>query len=776
MILLFPAFLAAIIWIKGLSFFQLRFVARLFLCILVGLLFYLYLPLLHLKSNGSFWVPLKTNIAPQFFQVMYIFRYTPHYVQLVMMITSLLPILVIGIRWGSTFGDTSRTGAALATWVFHLTHAALLVLCIWAAFDPAFSLRDADSRFPILYTSRDVFLPFYFIGAIAIGYFSGYFLLVFGPIVRRGRQMVPGLKFLNSISTAAVCALFVLAPAGLIYKNVPQIKYANGQMLKDYADLLTEHLPANGVLLSDNPSSLLLAHAALARSGKASDYLFLDTRMMQNPSYYRHQTQKHPERWTQLPTEIKNDSPLGDMRVLTLVKSLAEKYPVYYLQPSFGYYFEAFYPVPHGLVRELKLYPTNDVIWPPPLSDAIIAENEAFWKEHDSETRDLASVITPPAPTANPGFRQKMMDQLHIPYERNLAAAQIGYVFSRALNNWGAEAQRLGRLEAAGAHFEQALLLNPENVIARANADFNQRLRKGEHVAVDNPAAFEKRFGNFTGWEQTLNADGTFDEPTGCLAQGIVFARGRLDREAAQNFERTLELAPESLLARLWLGRVYVVLGMPDKAFPLVDQLKARTSGLAEAAINLSDVFQVELAATYVTRDSEKIQRLIKKVTAPAAPDPAILTTAANVSRFYGDYTNSLLVVNRELELNPNNITALIGNAFAYIELSNYNAALPALTKAISLQPTNSSAIYSRAVAYFEMGKLDESQRDYEAMQKLNPRSYTPYHGLAEIAVRKKDMNTAIRYYQQIFTNAPPGSPESKFATDRIKALKTGAP
>jgi tetratricopeptide (TPR) repeat protein len=776
LMLLFPAFLGAIIWIKGLSAFQLRFLARLFLCFLAGLLFYLYLPLLHLKSNGAFWTPLKENFSGQFSYVEYIFRYMPHYVQLVMILTSLLPIIVIGIRWGASFGDTSRTGAALATWVFHITHVALLCLCIWAAFDPAFSLRDPGARFPILYTNRDAFLPFYFLGAITIGYFSGYLLVVFGPIIRRGRHAIPPQKFLKNLSTGGICALLVLAPAGLLYKNIPQINFANGPMLKNYAAMLTEHLPPNGVLLSDNSGSLLLVHSALARSGRASDYLFLDTRMLQSVAYYRFQTRQHPDLWPQISTNLGPNAVMGDVRMLNLVKSLAEKHPVYYLQPSFGYYFETFYPVPHGMVRELKLYPTNKVVWPPPLSDDIIAENETFWKEHDRDIRELLPVISPPAPTANASFRQQMMDRMHIPFEKNFAATQIGSVYSRALNNWGAEAQRLGRLDAAGAHFEEATLLYPENVVAHANADFNQKLRKGQRLAVDNPADFEKRFGNFDSWEQTLNSDGMFDEPTGCLAQGIVFARGRLDREAAQNFERTLELAPESLLARLWLGRVYVALGMADKAFPLVDQLKAHTNAFAEAAINLADVFQVELAATYVTQDSEKVQRLIRKVVSPTPPDPALLEAASRVCGNYGDYTNGLVIADKQLELNPNNVSVLLGKAITQIQLTNYNDAIPALTKAISLQPTNSVAIYSRAVSYFETGKLDESQRDYEALIKLNSKAYPAYRGLGEIALRKKDTNTAIRFFGLEFTNAPPGSQASQIASNRLTTLKTGAP
>jgi tetratricopeptide (TPR) repeat protein len=776
MMLLFPAFLAAIIWMKGFGFFQLRFLARLFLCFIAGMLFYLYLPLLHWRSNGLFWVPLKQNFSTQFLNAEYIFRYTPHHVQLVLILTSLLPIFVIGIRWKSSFGDTSKLGAALATWIFHLTHMALLGLCIWAAFDPAFSLRDALGRFPVLYTNRDAFLPFYFLGALAIGYLAGYFLLVFREVIRRGRRVEPPQKFFNGLSTLIIYALLVLAPLGLLYKNIPQIKITNGPMLRDYASLLTENLPPNGVILSDNSGSLLLAQTSLARTGKGSNYVFLDTRALKVAGYYRFQTRQHPDVWPRIFTNINDNAVLSDINLMNLMKTLAEKHPVYYLQPSFGYYFEVFYSVPHGMAHELKLYPTNKVVSPPPLSEAVLAENEAFWKQHDPVIRALLPIITPPQPIRTLSSRERWMKFMHIPFEKNFEAIQLASVYSRALNSWGAQAQRMGRLEPAGAHFEEALQLFPENVVARANSDFNQKLRKNERVAVDNPVAFENRFGNFGGWEQTLNLDGLFDEPTGCLAQGIVFARGRLDREAAQNFERSLELAPEGILARLWLARVYVVLDSPDKALLLVDELRSRTNSFADAAINSADVFQIELAATYVSHDSDKVQHLVKTTVSQRPLDPATLETAARVTGYYGDYTNNLLVVEKQLELHPNNVTVLINKAFALMQLTNFNDAIAPLSAAISLQPTNGAALYCRAVSYFETGKLDESKRDYEALQKVTPRTYPPYHGLAEIAFQKKDTNAAIKYFEQDLIYAPPGSPESQFATNRLKSLRPGAP
>ena len=62
-----------------------------------------------------------------------------HLDALLLAVTSLLPILVISIKWASYFGDTSRLGVALTTIIFHIVHALFLVVCIWVAMYPPFS-------------------------------------------------------------------------------------------------------------------------------------------------------------------------------------------------------------------------------------------------------------------------------------------------------------------------------------------------------------------------------------------------------------------------------------------------------------------------------------------------------------------------------------------------------------------------------------------------------------------------------------------------------------
>jgi tetratricopeptide (TPR) repeat protein len=364
------------------------------------------------------------------------------------------------------------------------------------------------------------------------------------------------------------------------------------------------------------------------------------------------------------------------------------------------------------------------------------------------------------------------MAAMHMPFEKNSDAVQLGCIYSRALNTWGVQEQRLERLETAGAHFDEASQLYPENVVARANLEFNVKLRKGERMAADNPRAFEDRFGKFSDWQQILEVNGMFDEPTGCLAEGIVFARGRLDREAAQCFRRSLALAPESVLARLWLARVYLVSREPAQAYPLIEQLKERASSFADAAITPSDVFQLEMAADYANTNRDNLHRLLTTTLSKQPPDDALLDAAARVCVIYGDYTNALRVADRQLQISPDNLTSLVNKGFITIQLKDFSGAIPPLSRAISLQPTNSPALYCRAMAYLQIEKLDESQRDYETLQKLNPKAYAVYHALAEIASRKKDTNAAIRYYQLDLTNVPPDSAEAKFAADRLKSLK----
>lgn len=367
------------------------------------------------------------------------------------------------------------------------------------------------------------------------------------------------------------------------------------------------------------------------------------------------------------------------------------------------------------------------------------------------------------------------MEAMKIPFEKNSTAAFLGRMYSRALNTWGVNAQRLGHAESATPHFDLAVQLAPDNIVASANLDFNKKLRKGERVPVGDPSAFQARLG-IDNWENTMGESGLFDEPTGCLTQGIIFHRGRLERQAAQNFIRSIALAPDGLLARLWLARVYVVVRQPEKSLALVDELKARSDSWEKAAIFPPDILQVELAANYTSNSRDKVDHLVKTTLSQRPGDPLLVDTVVQVASLYRDYTNALLALDKELQMNPNNVPSLVNKGFLEIQITNYSAAIPPLSKAISLAPTNTTAIFCRAVSYLETGKLDDAQHDYELLRQISPKGYPAYHGLAEIALKRKDTNTAILNFQLDLTYAPTNSPEAKYAEERLKKLKNPSP
>ena len=101
-----------------------------------------------------------------------------------------------------------------------------------------------------------------------------------------------------------VVGVWVFAAAavtGLIYRNTPQIRAANDDTFQKYASFVEENLPrSGGILLSDDPYRLFFVEAALARDGRAKDFLPLDTHSLNSPAYFRFLHNKFPQKWPEL--------------------------------------------------------------------------------------------------------------------------------------------------------------------------------------------------------------------------------------------------------------------------------------------------------------------------------------------------------------------------------------------------------------------------------------------------------------------------------------------
>ena len=756
MVALAPCFLISLVWIKGLAFFRWAFLSRLILCGLAGLLFYLFLPTYFSvldTTQHTFWEMLKMNAG---FQRDAIFGY-PRYLLLFISLSSLLPILFIGIRWPSMVGDISSAGVALSNLMTHALHGLFLVYCTAVAFDPMFSPRNIGGGWP--------FLPIYFLGALSAGYCLGYFLLVFGtkPDPKSYIQTTRLRALINKGIVIVVWLMAALVPLGLAIKNYPLVRLSSGRTLSNYIEAAAQVLPAKGaVVMSDDPFRLYALDAALKKSGQGDRFMLLDTRSMPAPGYHRFLKQRYGERWPGLGHQRALTDNIDQPSLVMLLDFIAQSNEVYYLHPSFGYYFERFYQKPLGLVYKMQVLDTNAVAGPA-LTAAELQANDAVWKKMIAgELGKLPAKIYRETANREPS--------------RDSTALYIGGMYSRALNTLGVEAQKAGQLPMASNYFWLALTFNTNNPAAFINLDYNQLLQSGKR---DNPepseGAKKRLFYYGANWEAILGLNGPLDEPYSCFLLAQTFARGRNYHQAAQNLLRTLHYLPENLVARLALANAFVRSGLPGEAFKITASIRASTAGKPLPALDEVSLLQTEAYAHAGEGDLPAAVKLLTEAQRRFPDQDIPFSTLSELYLANKFLTNAVVVLEEQLKLQPKNVMALNNYGHLLMREGRFTNAIPVLSQAIALQATHPEALLNRAISHLQLGNLDAAQTDYETLQNILPRpSHAVAFGLGEIAFRQRKERTALRQYNKFLELAPPGVPEIAQVRQRITQLKSG--
>jgi len=145
-----------------------------------------------------------------------------------------------------------------------------LIVCVWVAFDQQFSPRILGRGLPLL--------TFYYLGALSVGYFVGYALLVFGESrsSKSWHRRSAGKAVLNRLIVWAVWIRLIAVPAALVLKNFPRIRLANGEILEQLPALAADSLPREGaIVLSDDAFVLLMLEGYLTQKEPSHHHLLL---------------------------------------------------------------------------------------------------------------------------------------------------------------------------------------------------------------------------------------------------------------------------------------------------------------------------------------------------------------------------------------------------------------------------------------------------------------------------------------------------------------------
>ncbi|HAV63770.1 MAG TPA: hypothetical protein DCY13_15565 [Verrucomicrobiales bacterium] len=754
LIALFPFALGAIIWIMGKGFFRSPLILKLTVAGLAGLLLYLLLPVLAVASDRidiTFWEALRSNVGPQ--KHMLATGFGSRLFVMVMCLGSLFPIILIAVRWPSSMGDTSAAGNLLTLLMFRV----LALLFIAGSLAMNFGMAHAAKA------QQETGLAFhslFLLSSIVLGYASGYLLVVFGKRPGKAwKRPGPVGQLINMVMVGFAWLLLPGVVGGLGYKNFNEVRALNGGPLHAHVEAIAGQLKGNSnIALSDDPLLLNLVEARVAKFDDAERPLLVNSTSLNFPGYHHHLQEKTDGAWPELPADVVSSNAVSQIHLVNLMAGFTTNRPVSYLHPSFGYYFEVLHAKEDGHVLRLELYPPDTLAHPHPGDDGI-ARHQEFLESAWSET------LQPVA--------RKLADHTASGAEQYLAAMQ-----SRAFNAWGVRLQRARGFEGATPWFERAVQLNTNNASARINLEYN-RHRLGTNTEAftlsDETTTVVKNYRDNT--QFLVQAGGPLDEPANCLTLGLYFSAGNLHRQAAQQFLRSMELAPGNHPARLELARSFLQFQSPDRALETLRDMRSAVGDDEASKFILIDLASLEASAHFAKNEPEKAVSTLEQLRAEHPEQPIVFDILSQQYLGQALYRPDFIpradsVIQQQARLSPTNLLTLYNLGTVAFLKHDWAEAELHYNRLLEAAPDDLSARFNRAVAYLRSEQYDKALAEYRWLEERSPNSFQIEFGLGTIAELQSRREDAIRHFEKYLALAPKTIAEYTNVTQRLEKLK----
>ncbi len=702
-----PLFAIALLWTARMQLFRDGMPLKLALNALAGLSLYLLLPLVAvLFGNGeSFADVLLANLGLQKSFIGSLF--SQRLMVMVMASTAILPLLLVSIRWPANFGDTNAAASAITTGLLRLVHFLFLAVCIYVAFDHVVSPRKLVNL-PQVTGIGAPFLTFYYLGALSIGYFLGYLLLLSGKEEARRWQKPSELaKALNRglfiglrIAALAVIAVLVWRNLGTVHAN-----NKNG-VTSAYAQWLASNLPEDkAILFTDNdmaPQSQLL-RAELARSRTGAQTLLVQTHQLTSPDYQVRLAKRDNSLWHAPPEEVLEAKRIDQLQILTMLNGLSESTPIYYLHPSFGYFFEQFYMNPEKGIFRLSPYPAEAAkLDKPPLTNeqitASTAVAEAVVKQFDT--------------FAGEGE--------HLRKNQFLDTLIIMSWLSRNLNHRGVDLIRNNQEEAAEKLFLSACELyrgSPKgNLIAQAN------LRRA------NPKSnyeFDEELDRLIGAEEllalsridsTLKTYGPFDLTQACFQLGQNFAQKNQIRQAYHELTRAAELAKTLPDPVFFIADMFMSYGLPEKAQLFIERLATMNHANPFTPNQQIRLIRFEAGLLLTKSGPTEAEKYLFEQLKPHMDTLSGLHTMLAFHLDHDQGVKALALLDNWLNDNPDDLSTLSDKGQLLTKLKRYDESIEVFQKAIELANSQEkpNLISLIAAALTEQGEFEPALKQID--------------------------------------------------------------
>lgn len=730
-----PLFLLAIAWVCGFSFFNLRLLVGLFAAFLVGLSLILISPIFAAASgrfDDGFWALLKEALILKKTQLLMLPRGRFLFLSLLM----LMPLAAFGIRWATPSGIGLDRLATSVAW--HLLKFTWFAACIAVAFDTKFSPRELGYGVPLLTYS--------FCASIAVGYVSGYYLLMaWGNPAGGHSKSTSGLAPMLSKALGGIVVLLAFAvPVALVVKNWRIIRLDNKPALRSYVQTMLAPLQGRqAVVFSEDPFVYMALLAGANTLAETNNGLFVNLRLAPSGDYRNYVAAKYSDRWPAL-RQIASAKDNIAGRWLTFAVEESRGARAFLATPTFSFFAEPFdfRPVAtlYGALPRKALLPA------PPNSEEL-QQVRNFWSEVrpvlDSLAKDVAGGST--------------------------NAAIVGSFWSRAADTSGVFMQEAGQLKDAAGLFDTALLMNPANSAAKANLVVNQALVAGRQVPHEAVKEWDGKPG-------LLDVHGPVDEPEflRMFGDALLAQKDDLVRRAAVSFDRASKLSPTNRFNRFGFISAAVTLGDLNSATNALNRLRSEAGTGSWTDVEKAALSRAEGRVLVALGDLEGAMPHLLEA---RRLNPSVQDVHDYLSYLYlllGKTDEAIAATVEWEKVASGSAAPLTRKALIFLQLGKYDLAAETLTRILDTTPENSLARMNRAIARLMLNQLAESKSDYSKLLKDGTDSFQVRYGLAEIAKRENQPTEELKNLEKYLELAPRTTAEYTNATERVTSLRAG--
>jgi tetratricopeptide (TPR) repeat protein len=298
---------------------------------------------------------------------------------------------------------------------------------------------------------------------------------------------------------------------------------------------------------------------------------------------------------------------------------------------------------------------------------------EAYWKKYEV--------------TEDPQWVEPAIENAERAFELNAQLAPVRVILGTIHVGTGA-------YEDAVDDFEEALTLEANNTEALLGlASAYDQLNKYEQAESMYRRAIASKPDYWVGY----NKFGIY-----------YFVHGRY-REAEEQFERVIELTPDNHTGYINVGAANQSAGHLERAIEMYElSIEKNPNYIAYYNLglyNLDEDRYEEAARMY--REALRIQDTDYEVWGMLAS--AYYELPDSLQQFNAAIKRAIEGADRQLEINPNDVTALTSLARSYRFMEERDQAFQYLERAVALEPDNPFDLNAIGVIYYELGQSDEA-------------------------------------------------------------------